>query len=192
MCGGTDSSLCLRSLRYGLSPRVRGNPKGKLSKIGSAGSIPACAGEPAPPPTTGTTARSIPACAGEPFAPSVPPTSLRTVYPRVCGGTSVCTTRARKLCGLSPRVRGNHEIVQMQVAPMRSIPACAGNRHRPIQVPVMLRSIPACAGEPLSALSILWQRQRSIPACAGEPRAAVSPFEWFVSGVYPRVCGGTS
>ena len=50
----------------GLSPRVRGNlPSGRM---------------------TGSAARSIPACAGEPPSPNSTG-GRKGVYPRVCGGT---------------------------------------------------------------------------------------------------------
>ena len=66
VCGGTASLLVSNQSTVGLSPRVRGNPKG------------AC----------GTSVRkgSIPACAGEPVATRIG-RAPRRVYPRVCGGT---------------------------------------------------------------------------------------------------------
>ena len=66
VCGGT-ALRCERSTRRtGLSPRVRGNRRPRPAEGASAGSIPACAGEPAP--------------AEAAVSPS-------WVYPRVCGGT---------------------------------------------------------------------------------------------------------
>ena len=50
----------------GLSPRVRGNPRGRRAAAAASGSIPACAGEP---------------------APYLCLLLLYQVYPRVCGGT---------------------------------------------------------------------------------------------------------
>ena len=105
VCGGT---LCLgvrRGDQGGLSPRVRGNLRGRDE---------AATGE-----------RSIPACAGEPRTwPSQ--TCLSTVYPRVCGGTQGPRMVASKDEGLSPRVRGNHSgRAWLEVGP-GSIPACAG------------------------------------------------------------------
>ena len=98
-------------------------------------------------------ARSIPACAGEPIF------LLRRMS-------------APSVCGLSPRVRGNH---------VRDARSCSR------------RSIPACAGEPLKRSGPARQSlHRSIPACAGEPSfrsAGISHTP--SSGVYPRVCGGT-
>ena len=67
VCGGTHRPPHLQDWGWGLSPRVRGN---------HGGLHPAQRG-----------ARSIPACAGEPRA-LVVGNCPKTVYPRVCGGTS--------------------------------------------------------------------------------------------------------
>ena len=66
VCGGTDETIPPQFPGLGLSPRVRGNPYPTPTPTGSAGSIPACAGEPGPVP---------------------PLTAIWSVYPRVCGGT---------------------------------------------------------------------------------------------------------
>ena len=105
VCGGT----CQR--RYhdpgfdGLSPRVRGNLLAAGADFGAAGSIPACAGEP---------------------AAAVPAALLSGVYPRVCGGTGDIPDQLRRLSGLSPRVRGNPRPASYAACMTRSIPACAG------------------------------------------------------------------
>ena len=105
VCGGTPDVRPSCCRRYGLSPRVRGNQV-------SSGTV-----------TTWT--RSIPACAGEP--PSwCDSTISHTVYPRVCGGTSDGYVRVINNEGLSPRVRGNHEMLGITTRYDRSIPACAG------------------------------------------------------------------
>ena len=67
VCGGTLSTTRCCRAPNGLSPRVRGNQSAASSPVLPSGSIPACAGEP-----YGRTA----------FSP------LKTVYPRVCGGTA--------------------------------------------------------------------------------------------------------
>ena len=69
VCGGTDHAPSPTARLLGLSPRVRGNPSMPQSKMAPPRSIPACAGEPVPMPF-----RRI-GC---------------EVYPRVCGGTSLC------------------------------------------------------------------------------------------------------
>ena len=188
MCGGTVSAVRLMMPVNGLSPRVRGNRW--------------CW------PLAHHRTRSIPACAGEPSCWTLSG-RLRTVYPRVCGGTCDARPARPQRNGLSPRVRGNR-------LPQKAEPAAAG-------------SIPACAGEPLASAphqrtpqvyprvcggtldegevdaritglsprvrgnladAIAHYRQpRSIPACAGEP--AVTAPAWHSHRVYPRVCGGT-
>ena len=86
VCGGTVAISSRRSIRIGLSPRVRGNPAVLLSLSAVAGSIPACAGEPRP-------GAELP--------------RPRPVYPRVCGGTLTLVVFLTGDFGLSPRVRGN-------------------------------------------------------------------------------------
>ena len=105
VCGGTATmKKSLRSLK-GLSPRVRGNPE---SSTGIS-----------------SVKRSIPACAGEPPACSPVSAGLR-VYPRVCGGTVAGACLAHKSIGLSPRVRGNPDVLPAARRYHGSIPACAG------------------------------------------------------------------
>ena len=110
VCGGTRSRRATTRAAAGLSPRVRGNRGRGQGEEAPVGSIPACAGEPAPSP------------------PSAHP---GTVYPRVCGGT--VTSRSARGCrwGLSPRVRGNHRCARPRTRRLRSIPACAGEPSRP-------------------------------------------------------------
>ena len=51
VCGGSFLRLSGGDAGEGLSPRVRGKPAGAAADGIAAGSIPACAGEAAPPPT---------------------------------------------------------------------------------------------------------------------------------------------
>ena len=44
----------------------------------------------------------------------------------MCGGTSVCVDSRLALKGLSPRVRGNRQVLGHDIGIPRSIPACAG------------------------------------------------------------------
>ena len=67
VCGGTIAAVLSCRNVTGLSPRVRGNHEARYADHGSAGSIPACAGEP----------RRVFVCRG-----------ALEVYPRVCGGTN--------------------------------------------------------------------------------------------------------
>ena len=168
MCGGTCRSRRASSLRAGLSPRVRGNPRPR-PRAGVPGEVypRVCGGTQnrasgargkngLSPRVRGNrhigqphhvAPGSIPACAGEPRFLRLRAIPWQ-VYPRVCGGTGTGTAPQWSQTGLSPRVRGN-----------RCSARCGRNRRR---------SIPACAGEP-------GRRRRSTR----------------VSRVYPRVCGGT-
>ena len=91
VCGGTSWIRCRDMTPQGLSPRVRGNLLDPLPRHDSAGSIPACAGEPAWYPDQGARER---------------------VYPRVCGGTLNSLNKSAWVKGLSPRVRGNPQLSQ--------------------------------------------------------------------------------
>ena len=105
VCGGTAREVVLSRPRFGLSPRVRGNPRTPSLPALRTWSIPACAGEP-----LSTRAYAL----------------LRQVYPRVCGGTAGSHSAFWAAVGLSPRVRGNRHITTAPRLLERSIPACAG------------------------------------------------------------------
>ena len=189
VCGGTAFGALKTDVLEGLSPRVRGNPSTQLFTCPASRSIPACAGEPLDDSDS-----------TEPFK----------VYPRVCGGTLKRRRRRLKRQGLSPRVRGNPYPCVPVPARVWSIPACAGE-----PVPVRTRARPrmvyprVCGGTAAEQLADTEleglsprvrgnlvggeggaEGGRSIPACAGEPRPAASIHPR--TGVYPRVCGGTS
>ena len=146
VCGGTEHRHRPSRSITGLSPRVRGNLAGRPFRYSHHRSIPACAGEPdflhwrrmQPPglsprvrgnqPTGlcgGYSLGSIPACAGEPGVPTLTRSGWK-VYPRVCGGTYEMWTSLYSVDGLSPRVRGNHELRGYRQTAKGSIPACAG------------------------------------------------------------------
>ena len=183
MCGGTRRQSIRRAGGQGLSPRVRGNQRRR-----PRGAYPG---------------RSIPACAGEPGAGRW---AIRraTVYPRVCGGTSVSWRSSPAVVGLSPRVRGNLRLLALLPGGGRSIPACAGEpvgvtgfRGTPGVYPRVCGGTVGIADVPAVFLGLsprvrgnLPGGGRSIPACAGEPYGASSDLR--VRRVYPRVCGGTA
>ena len=54
------------------------------------------------------------------------------VYPRACGGTALPYAAVRSGAGLSPRVRGNLELMGAGLLVARSIPARAGEPRRRI------------------------------------------------------------
>ena len=86
VCGGTITAYSAPAMVTGLSPRLRGNLRGRTKVHRKRGSIPAFAGEP------GTQWRE---------------SHQTRVYPRVCGGT-YCKPHLEVLRGgLSPRLRGN-------------------------------------------------------------------------------------
>ena len=188
MCGGTTSALAAMAATSGLSPRVRGNLVGDGDPVGVEGSIPACAGE----PRTG-----------------LGRLRRRWVYPRVCGGTYLGVLQTRRRQGLSPRVRGNLQLIALDQTYWGSIPACAGEPRVPVAGRNRARVYPrVCGGTgralPMPRLQVgLSPRVRgnpsghpfhrfhdgSIPACAGEPPPPARSCSR--ERVYPRVCGGT-
>ena len=107
VCGGTCLMGHHQYSMGGLSPRVRGNPRGRTGGFAGGGSIPACAGEPS--------RRSCARVPGE-------------VYPRVCGGTKPSWAVFMSSYGLSPRVRGNPSRASPSEAVKRSIPRVRGNQ----------------------------------------------------------------
>ena len=154
-------------------------------------------------------AGSIPACAGEPAIRDCRSCPAR-VYPRVCGGTALAPGYAVFQRGLSPRVRGNR-VGRLDTEEWdRSIPACAGEPPGGNPARAGGRVYPRVCGGTAGWQSRArwWQglspRVRgnqtglfrtydstgSIPACAGEPRGGGQIGG--VGRVYPRVCGGTS
>ena len=105
VCGGTSAFSDAVPVSGGLSPRVRGNHR--------------------PQDIESREERSIPACAGEPAWMRLLSGRL-AVYPRVCGGTEKGEILAVMIGGLSPRVRGNPDVVTPVASAAGSIPACAG------------------------------------------------------------------
>ena len=171
--GGTSRNAALFTESGGLSPLARGNPTVGASPVAAAGSIPACAGEPA-------TAALLNHRAG--------------VYPRLRGGTMKTADQALALMGLSPLARGNHITPGPWVAAHGSIPACAGEPFADGFCNAVVGVYPRLRGgtslsiaqathsrglSPLARGNPAWRsaiarRWGSIPACAGEPvRSAV-------------------
>ena len=168
VCGGTLGSWVATPVVTGLSPRVRGNPNPLPCSIGTSGSIPACAGEPA-----GVSVVVL----------------LETVYPRVCGGTTALEGGIDINKGLSPRVRGNQFLSASVRGVSGSIPACAGEPIRQALLAKTSTVYPRVCGGTRARYRIctlvlgLSPRVRgnpikspteraftgSIPACAGEP-----------------------
>ena len=188
MRGGTAIGVVFMIAIKGLSPLARGNLPDLRSASCSAGSIPACAGEP-------NAACALATSCG--------------VYPRLRGGTRRSALFLWCRRGLSPLARGNRRGHVYPRAGTGSIPACAGE---PIAIdphPFSTRVYPRLRGgtmhgdegsgknlglSPLARRNHVNRLQRklpagSIPACAGEPAAVRS--DAFVCRVYPRLRGGT-
>ncbi len=104
-CGGTRSKTFFTFTACGLSPRLRGNPAWSFA--------------------WSFVLRSIPAPAGEPYLAATS-LHLSMVYPRACGGTSLCFSSMLRWRGLSPRLRGNRQPVNERDPFAGSIPAPAG------------------------------------------------------------------
>ena len=167
VCGGARMNLAYSNSCWGLSPRVRGSHS--TIKVGGpfAGSIPACAGEPAVRPSA--------------------PGSLR-VYPRVCGGAWMASFTASSASGLSPRVRGSHLDDGRGVRAVGSIPACAGEPLVVTVVPHSRQVYPRVCGEPDHTRASQDMERVYPPRVCGGARAgymSTSP----TLGLSPRVRG---
>ena len=175
-------------ITIGLSPPTRGNLRRPHPFKTRQGSIPAHAGEPAPPR---------------------PPERYRWVYPRPRGGTKSLPLMSASDIGLSPPTRGNPPLSSASMMSARSIPAHAGEpggdgrRRRVGEVyprprggtptaPAILRSSSGLS--PPTRGNRARRNPRpvaigSIPAHAGEPVHVA--LRLGLVGVYPRPRGGT-
>ena len=129
--------------KWGLSPRLRGNPWDVRRDTRRFGSIPALTGKP-------------PACRSRLY--------WTGVYPRAYGETVQRTSRQGDRRGLSPRLRGNRK---QQPRPYRgrgSIPALTGKPSAGGGYHALRGSIPALTGKPRS-------RRAAPSACRVYPRA---------------------
>ena len=118
------------------------------------------------------------------------PAARLPVYPRVCGGTQVVGGFRAPPEGLSPRVRGNPIRFSETRRPQRVYPRVCGGTLAPVADLHHIEGLsPRVRGNPSRSENRIEQRG-SIPACAGEP--ASSPAGASITGVYPRVCGGTN
>ena len=188
VCGVTSSAQAVNALARGLSPRVRGHHQDLSGWVLKDRSIPACAGSP------------LLACCRSDWS---------SVYPRVCGVTSIWAASHVCSSGLSPRVRGHLCLCWTQGGVHRSIPACAGSpRSRRalwaahevyprvcgvtpascIYRAPYLGLSPRVRGHPPRLFASV-ARIRSIPACAGSPHLRYGHDRDLE--VYPRVCGVT-
>ena len=167
-CGGTSPAGTVGNVIVGLSPRVRGNRGPPAGHRAVAGSVPASAGEPVPPPK---------------------PQLMPTVYPRECGGTPGAVPPGEKVRGLSPRVRGNLLMVCLQWRVEGSIPASAGEPFLSFCLSAVAPVYPRECGGTSQAAFDGGRRIGLSPRVRGNCSSAsrVSP----PVPVYPRECGGT-
>ena len=193
----------------GLSPRVRGNRQYIPVPAAELRSIPACAGEPRSFARATSRRKVYPRVCGGTDMAIANLADMQGLSPRVRGNPDRAVAMMMPAGGLSPRVRGNRfQFGERGISP-GSIPACAGEPCSLKTLFGMSRVYPrVCGGTivtsrikaPGSGLSPRVRGNRpylaerpgdpgSIPACAGEPGRAYASHT--ISGVYPRVCGGT-
>ena len=131
-CGGTCGENLLTCSCEGLSPRLRGNLPRSGQWGDQKGSIPAPAGEPVGDSGPHGVPTVYPRACGEPL-PSHASNRASRVYPRACGGTSTSRLKAGRKPGLSPRLRGNLQVLPVSFPRFRSIPAPAGEPPAPLR-----------------------------------------------------------
>ena len=165
--GATTAATNTLSLRTGLSPRGRGNH----------GQVPDAQQQ----------QRSIPAWAGQPAPPCGDQTPQR-VYPRVGGATPTWSGVVWSGWGLSPRGRGNRDVAVPQLVLLGSIPAWAGQPQVSERECYPCTVYPAWAGQPekygLKDVTI-----QVYPRVGGQP--SLSTRMASSTAVYPRVGGAT-
>ncbi len=172
----------------GLSPRLRGNLLKSSFGSPSHRSIPALTGKPARPRDRGLAAQ---------------------VYPRAYGETSGGPGASTTTTGLSPRLRGNRELLVAGNGEPRSIPALTGKPEYHRRIEAIERVYPRAYGETLACRHSLPQERGlsprlrgnrlqgrargqgvgSIPALTGKPEMHV--FRYWKRWVYPRAYGET-
>ena len=176
------------TVREGLSPRERGNRRGRHDRTRFQRTIPARAGEPAP----------------RMWLPG-----LQRDYPRASGGTRGSQAAPVVGRGLSPRERGNPTRLATRKRWLRTIPARAGEPSKWSGAGAGAGDYPRASGgttgtaRSSSARRGLSPRERgnrlgdaqrqrragTIPARAGEPSSTSSTSPAFRD--YPRASGGT-
>ena len=111
------------------------------------------------------------------------------VYPRVCGGTIANDISYLDAIGLSPRVRGNHSVIEIDAMCLGSIPACAGEPHLDCRCVESYAVYPRVCGGTYGLSSLRIQNGGLSPRVRGN--LTKSGAVTYDRTVYPRVCGGT-
>ncbi len=148
-------------------PRVCGEreaaAKGSARSNGSSPRVRGTAGQPMVP---GASRRFIPACAGNGRF-DLGRSAVEPVHPRVCGERTLPVVASPRTHGSSPRVRGTDGVGVGDCAPVRFIPACAGNGSA---CPRAIRTAPGSSPRVRGTDALFFcqrRRRRFIPACAG-------------------------
>ena len=188
-CGENMEDTGLTRATVGLSPRVRGKPRGRGGGARDTRSIPAGAGKTSTGPNRG---------------------AMTTVYPRGCGENSAFTSSDTRASGLSPRVRGKRSLGGRSSHAPRSIPAGAGKTPQSASGGVQGAVYPRGCGENAGQGKSLPRNTGLSPRVRGKRRAGVNAvvngrsipagagktFENLrtltANEVYPRGCGENS
>ena len=127
-CAGNSLTRRRRVALTPVHPRVRGEQLHGLRMLDPAiGSSPRARGTGSPHRPCAHPGRFIPACAGN-SNPAPRQRLNRPVHPRVRGEQGALRHGVGKGLGSSPRARGTGVSHRPPLAPLRFIPACAGNR----------------------------------------------------------------
>ena len=163
--GFANRSLCA----YGSSPRVRGKLPAHRDLRRAARLIPACAGK--------TRRRST---RGQRVA----------AHPRVCGENPVAEVISAAGGGSSPRVRGKLELLRLDAAAVRLIPACAGKTWAVEPSRRNLRAHPRVCGENFSCDTRACVAAGSSPRVRGKQFGHLTDARLF--GLIPACAGKTA
>ncbi len=184
---GNAATFCLRRSRSAVHPRACGERTITTSAISSAaGSSPRVRGTPRNRSPMEPGRRFIPARAGNAAKPMSP--ALRApVHPRACGERRRRDSLRRSAAGSSPRVRGTHIFLQLDVQGCQVHPrACGERRGRTRDEHVDAGSSPRVRGTQ-ARIPGGPGLARFIPARAGN--AAATSRSAISSPVHPRACG---
>ena len=143
VCGEHALSTVLSTSSAGSSPRMRGTPKTAVFYDGSAGIIPAYAGNTSGYPSARPYARD---------------------HPRVCGEHLISCTFPRNASGSSPRMRGTRRFRKASTPNNGIIPAYAGNTNSKQIKPPQYKDHPRVCGEHRRPVC------QTIPAVGSSPR----------------------
>ena len=153
----------------GSSPRMRGTPKTAVFYDGSAGIIPAYAGNTSGYPSARPYARD---------------------HPRVCGEHLISCTFPRNASGSSPRMRGTRRFRKASTPNNGIIPAYAGNTRLAAWSAGCRGDHPRVCGEHVRNSIVSWCSSGSSPRMRGT-RLATRP-KTRSDGIIPAYAGNTS